>query len=171
MLHRNGFQRLCGVQMEQSRQTVQNISANLVISPLIRLLGQQIQIAQRPVQLLRGLLRKTFQSPDNVPIMLEHHLGIVIHIAARLLFRLWGHVPCSMLTRAGFHQMFHIQCFLYQLAGRFEARPASLFSLRLWLECNYRGSPYKSSCNDHREKIRARIIMIRKCNTAFDSSK
>ena len=90
---------------------------------------QRIQIAQRPVQLLRDLLRKAFQSPDNVPIMLEHHLGIVIHIAAQLLlrlprlwvdnrrilyktsafqkgkdlFRLRGRVPCGLLTRAGFH--------------------------------------------------------------------
>lgn len=101
--------------------------------------------------------------------MLKHHLGIVVHIAAQFLFclpgllirnalilhntpalqqreyllRLCGNIFClCLLTRAGFLQMFHIQCLLCRVAGQFVAQPASWLLFSFWLEYKYTGSPY-----------------------------
>ena len=47
---------------------------------------QDVQILQGLLQFLGNFFWKAFKGPDNIPVVLEHDLCIVIHVAAKLLF-------------------------------------------------------------------------------------
>ena len=48
---------------------------------------QRVQILQRLIQLLCDFTGEAFQGPDDVPVVLEHDLGVMVHIPAKLLLR------------------------------------------------------------------------------------
>lgn len=136
---------------------------------------QRVKVLQRPVQFLRHPLREALQRPDDVPVVLQHTLGVVVHVPAQLPLRLpdpltgdlrvlhdapalqqgdkllrLGRQALMRVTTGGCLQMFHTR-FLLGCPGPPSGVGPRQNQLRARL-CTYPASPLHNSCNSDTEK-------------------